>query len=63
MTTASLKRRRLELNMHEGWSAFAVLGTAAVTQEQRGEDEVVVARSLLRFRAVPPPALPGTAHS
>jgi outer membrane protein assembly factor BamB len=26
----------------EGWSAFAVVGNAAVTQEQRGDEEVVV---------------------
>jgi outer membrane protein assembly factor BamB len=26
----------------EGWSSFAIVGTAAVTQELRGEDEVVV---------------------
>ena len=26
----------------EGWSSFAVVGDAAVTQEQRGEEEVVV---------------------
>jgi transglutaminase-like putative cysteine protease len=30
MTTAALKRRRLELNMQEGWSAFAFLSLALI---------------------------------
>jgi outer membrane protein assembly factor BamB len=36
----------------EAWSSFAVVGTAAVTQEQRGEEEVVVRYDLESGREV-----------
>lgn len=36
----------------EAWSSFAVVGTAAVTQEQRGEEEVVVRYDLATGREV-----------
>ena len=36
----------------EGWSSFAVVGQAAVTQEQRSEQEVVVRYELLTGREV-----------
>jgi outer membrane protein assembly factor BamB len=36
----------------EGWSSFAIVGTAAVTQEQRGEDEVVVRYDLHSGRQI-----------
>ena len=36
----------------EGWSSFAIVGDAAVTQEQRGDDEVVVRYELATGRQV-----------
>ena len=36
----------------EGWSSFAVVGDAAVTQEQRGEEELVVRYDLTTGRQV-----------
>jgi outer membrane protein assembly factor BamB len=36
----------------EGWSSFAVVGEAAVTQEQRGDDELVVRYELTTGRQV-----------
>lgn len=40
-------KERWRISVGEGWSAFSISGPIAVTQEQRGEDECVVAYDLL----------------
>ncbi len=49
---ASPPRELWRHDVGEGWSAFAVAGDAAVTQEMRGSDEVVVRYELLTGREV-----------
>ena len=48
--TASAPRRLWRQPIGEGWSGFSVFGDLAVTQEQRGNEERVVAYDLLTGR-------------
>jgi outer membrane protein assembly factor BamB len=48
--TASPPRRLWRQPIGEGWSGFSVLGDLAITQEQRGSEERVVAYDLLTGR-------------